>query len=340
MIEKLLTIVVPSYNVEKYIERCLDTLIVCPNEVEIIVVNDGSIDKTEEIAINYQNEHPGLVKVISKPNGGHGSTINKGLEIATGEYFLVVDSDDWLEEKSLKKLVNTIIEIKEKKLSVDMFIANCVYEHVEDDTHNIVKYKNVFPINEIFTWNDVKIFKPFQFLFMHSVIQKTQILRDCKFTLPEHTFYVDNLLVYVPLPYFKNMYYLDIDLYRYFIGRNEQSVSHESMIKRIDQYLRVVKLMIESHHLENIENRKLKKYMYNYLTMILTIVNTFLTFSKTKENDRKKKELWKYLKTFDKEMYAKISIRPVCAASKLSGKSGRMIIKGGYLIGRKIFKFN
>ena len=229
---------------------------------------------------------------------------------------------------------------EKKKLSVDLFLVNYIFEHVEDGTHKTVHYRNALPLNKVFTWADTKNFDFLQFLTMHSTVQKTSILRQSAVELPEHTFYVDNILVYQPLPYFKTMYYIDVDLYHYFIGRIDQSVSHQSMISRVDQYLRVVKIMISSHHLETIEDPKLRKYMYNFLSIILTIVNTFLTLSKKAENNVKKKELWQYLKEFDKTMFNKIRIKPLYAGTQLNGKAGRFIIRSGYKLGRKIFKYN
>jgi len=340
MSQKLLTLVVPSYNVENYIRRCLDTLVLGGDDVEIIIVNDGSKDSTAEIAQEYVDAYPGIVSLVSKENGGHGSTVNTGLSLATGEYFFVVDSDDWLEVKELKTLLRTIKEKKRENISVDMYIVNYVYEHVEDGTHNAVHYRNALPIDKVFTWSDTKKFDLVQFILMHSTVQKTSILKASGVVLPEHTFYVDNILVYQPLPYFKTMYYIDIDLYRYFIGRIDQSVSHTSMINRIDQYIRVAKIMITSHHLETIEDPKLRKYMYSYLSIVLTVVNTFLTLSKKEENNEKKKDLWNYLKGFDKTMHRKIRIKPLYAASQLNGKAGRFIIRSGYKVGRKIFKYN
>ncbi len=340
MSQKLVTLVVPSYNVENYIRRCLDTLVHGGEDVEIIVVNDGSKDNTAKIAQEYVDAYPEIVSLVSKENGGHGSTINKGLELATGEYFYVVDSDDWLDVKALHTLIEKIKETKKQNLSIDLFLVNYVYEHVDYATQNTVHYRSSLPINTVFTWADTKKFEFAQFLMLHSTVQKTSILRESGIVLPEHTFYVDNIMVYKPLPNFRTLYYLDIDLYRYFIGRIDQSVSHQSMINRIDQYIRVVKTMITSHHLEDLEDPKLRKYMYNYLSIILTIVNTFLTLSKKKENTIKKKELWHYLKAYDKTMFNKIRVKPLYAASQMNGKAGRFIIRSGYKLGRKIFKYN
>ncbi len=340
MTKKLLTLVVPCYNVENYIRRCLDTLVQCGEEVEVIVVDDGSKDNTAKIAQEYVDAYPEIVILVSKENGGHGSTINKGLELAQGQYFFVVDADDWLEVESLQVLVDTIKETNKNQQTVDLFLVNYIFEHVEDETHNAVHFRKTLPVGKVFTWADTKRFDFGQFITMHSTVQRTAVLRQSGLVLPEHTFYVDNVLIYQPLPFFKTMYYIDVDLYHYFIGRSDQSVSHQSMINRIDQYHRVVMIMIKSHHLETIEDPKLREYMYSFLSLILTVVNTFLTLSKKEENNIKKKEMWQFLKDYDKAMFDKIRVRPLCAGTQLNGKAGRFIIRCGYKVGRKIFKYN
>ncbi len=340
MTYKLLTLAVPSYNVEKYIRRCLGSLVTGGEDVEVLVIDDGSTDRTAEIAAEYEAKYPGIVRVVSKENGGHGSAINTGLKEASGEYFYVVDADDWLEIGALERLIRTMKEVKGQGAGVDLYIVNYVYEQFELNKRHTVHYRRVLPGNTVFEWKDTKPFRMAQFILLHSTIHKTSILRETGIVLPEHTFYVDNVLVYSPLPSFRTMYYIDIDLYKYYIGRSDQSVSHESMMKRIDQYVRVAKIMIESHHLEEIGEEKLRKYMYSYLSAILMIVNTFLTLSKTAENRRKKAELWRFLKDYDADMYRMVLANPLYAGSLLDGKAGRFIIRSSYKIGRRIFKYN
>ena len=122
-------------------------------------------------------------------------------------------------------------------------------------------------------------------------------MRDCGLELPKHTFYVDNLFVYVPLPYVKNMYYLDVDFYRYYIGREDQSVNESVMIKRIDQQIKVNKIMVDSYDLWKLQDRKLRKYMFNYLEIITVVSTVMLIRSGTEENLEKKRELWNYIKS-------------------------------------------
>ena len=186
---------------------------------KLLLLMDGSSDGTAAIADEYAAAYPSIVRAVHQENGGHGEAVNAGLRHAKGMYYKVVDSDDWLDLESLKKVMDTIRRIVESRKRVDLLICNYVYEHVEDNQSHVVRYDNVLPENKIFGWSSMKRFRPDQNLLMHSVIYRTKILRECHLELPKHTFYVDNLFVYIPLPYVKTLYYLNVDLYRYFIGK-------------------------------------------------------------------------------------------------------------------------
>jgi hypothetical protein len=176
---------------------------------------------------------------------------------------------------------------------------------------------------------------------MHSVIYRTELLRECGLILPKHTFYVDNLFVYEPLPYVKTIYYMDIDLYRYFIGREDQSVNEKVMIKRIDQQIYVSKLMIDSCDLlDNLPSKRLVKYMTSYLSMMMAISSVFLQISATKEDLQKKTELWSYLKASNEKLYFRLRYRLLGALLNLPGKAARAITIRIYRLTRKIYKFN
>ena len=119
-------------------------------------------------------------------------------------------------------------------------------------------------------------FKQSQNILMHSTIYRTKLLQNCGIVLPKHTFYVDNIFVYQPLPFVKTLYYMDVNLYRYFIGRSDQSVNEQVMIRRIDQQLKITKIMIESHDIFQIKSKKLKNYMIKYLSMMMAVSSVFL----------------------------------------------------------------
>lgn len=128
---KLITFVVPSYNAEEYLERNLNSLVIGGDEVEIIVVNDGSKDRTSEIAHAYEAKYPNIIRVIDKENGGHGSGVNAGIENATGLYFKCVDSDDWVDEKAYKQVLAVIRENINNNVNVDLYFTNFVFERLD-----------------------------------------------------------------------------------------------------------------------------------------------------------------------------------------------------------------
>ena len=340
---KLLSFAVPCYNSAAYMEKCVDSLLKGGEDVEIIIVDDGSTDDTARIADEYVLKYPSIVKVIHKENGGHGSAVNTGIENAQGLYFKVVDSDDWVKEEAYNRILDTLRNLTGGEKVLDMLVSNFVYEKLGQDRHKVMRYKHALPVDRLFGWDEVKHFHKGQYILMHSVIFRTRLLKECGLKLPEHTYYVDNLYVFEPLPYVKNMYYLDVNFYRYYIGREGQSVNEDIMIGRIDQQILVNKLMID-YMVENRSRispvKKMNQYMTSYLDIITTVSSILLIRSGTKENLDKKKELWNYLKKKDWILYSKLRYGLLGQCTNLPGRSGRKISVEGYKICRRFFNFN
>ncbi|MEY8389958.1 glycosyltransferase family A protein [Lachnospiraceae bacterium 45-W7] len=337
---KLLSIAIPCYNSQDYMEHCIESLLAGGEEVEILVVDDGSKDRTAQIADSYAEKYPTIVKAIHQENGGHGEAVNAGIRNATGLYFKVVDSDDWVDAEAYSKILSVLKELSGGSQVLDMLISNFVYEKEGVKHKRVMKYTGTLPQNRMFGWNEARHFYKGQYILMHSVIYRTQLLRECGLELPRHTFYVDNLFVYVPMPYVKNMYYLNVDFYRYFIGREDQSVNEKVMIQRIDQQIRVNKLMVEAVDLWKLPNRKLRKYMFNYLEIITVVSTIMLIRSGTSENLQKKRDLWKYLKEYDLRLFWHLRKGIMGQAMNLPGKSGRKISVAAYKISQKVVGFN
>ena len=337
---KILSIGIPCYNSMEYMDKAIESLLVCKEDVEIIIVNDGSKDKTDEIGKMYQEKYPETVKYVYQENGGHGEAVNTGLRNATGLYYKVLDSDDWFDSNAFVRVVKKLKELNKNNANVDMFIVNYVYEKPSENKVKPINYTNAFPTDRIFTWADVKYFLPQQNLLMHSMIYRTQLLRDCKLELPKHTFYVDNLFAYQPLPYVKKMYYMNVNLYRYFIGRGDQSVNEKIMISRIDQQLRVNRLMVDYYNSERIKEKKLDDYMVKYVTMITAVSTVLAIRSKTQENLDKKNELFYYIKSTNPALYKKMKKTLIGSCIEWDNNIGRKTITAVYSIARKIFPVN
>ena len=337
---KYISFAIPCYNSAEYMSRAIDSILIGGEDVEILIVNDGSKDDTLKIAKEYESQYPTIVKVIDKENGGHGDAVNAGLRNASGKYFKVVDSDDWVEEQSLKKILELMHGWKEHDMEVDMLVSNYVYEKVGVKHKKVIHYRDVLPQNEIFSWKDVGHFGISQYILMHSVIYRTELLKLNQLELPKHTFYVDNIYVYYPLPYVKKMYYLDVNFYRYYIGREDQSVNEKVMIGRLDQQIFVTKTMIDMYQMKQIPNKRLRNYMINYLAIMMTVSSILCIRSKKEENLEKKKELWKYLKKRQYGVYWKIRYGILGQTINLPGKSGRKISSFVYVVARRFIGFN
>lgn len=325
-----LSVVVPSYNSADWMERCIDSLLIGARDVEILIVNDGSTDATGAIADLYEAAHPGVVRAIHKANGGHGSTINVGIDQARGTYIKVVDSDDWVAPGAFGALLETLRGFITAKQQVDLVVSNFVYEKVGRRYKRAVRYRNVLPQRQVFTWDQVGRFRTSQFLMMHSLVYRTEVLRECGLRLPEHTFYVDNLYVYQPLPYVQSLYYLDVDLYRYFIGRPDQSVNESVMIKRIDQQLRVNRMLMDVEVSPYEVPAALYSYLLHHLQIVCVISSTMLLRSGRDEDFARKVELWRSIRYDDPAVYRKLRRTTLGTLVNLPGKPGRRVSVAAY----------
>lgn len=337
---KIVTFAIPCYNSEGYMRNCIESLLPGGEDVEIIIVDDGSGDGTAAIADEYAEKYPTIVRAIHQENGGHGAAVNMGLANATGLYYKVVDSDDWVDADAYRQVLDTLRKFVKEQTPVDMLLTNYVYEKVSEHHQRRMIYSLLFESDRITTWSEMKHnVKGFSIL-MHSVTYRTQMLRDCGLKLPEHTFYVDNLFVYEPLPYVKTIYYLNVDFYRYYIGREGQSVNEQIMIKRLDQQLRVNYRMIDAYDLWSIEEKHLREYMLSYLETI-TVVSTCLAYvSGTKENLHKAKALWKYIRDKDYRTYHHLRWGVLGGAMNLPGRFGRYLSVKAYRISQRFMGFN
>lgn len=319
-----LTVVVPAFNAEGWLERCVDSLLAAQaRDIEVVIVDDGSTDTTGTIADLYEAAHPGIVRVIHKPNGGHGSAINTGIDHAQGEYIKVVDSDDWVDVPALEELLQTLRTFIAAGNGIDLVVSNFVYEKVGRRRKRAVRYRNVLPMGRTFTWDEVGKFRTSQFLMMHSLVYRTAVLRECGIRLPEHTFYVDNLYVYEPLMHVQSLYYLDVDLYRYFIGRPDQSVNEQVMIRRIDQQLKVNRMLMDVEVSPYEVSPALYRYLLHHLQIVCVISSTMLLRSGRDEDFARKVELWREIRYDDPDVYRRLRRTTLGHLVNLPGRPGR-----------------
>ena len=339
---KYITFTVPCYNSQDYMERCIDTLLAGDDLVEIIIVDDGSTDRTGEIADNYARNYPDIVKVIHQENGGHGAGVNAGLEAATGLYFKVVDSDDWLDEAALLQLLHQLRRWNSTGQHPDLVICNYLYDHLHEKKIKRMSYRNVFPPGKFCTWQEMRPFGPSQYLVMHSLWYRTEILLRSGIRLPRHTFYVDNLFANQPLPYVNTLCYLDLDLYHYFLGREDQSVNEQVLMNRIDQQIRVTKLVALATDLNQLAQTqpKLARYLTRNISIMMSISCIHLLLIGTPEAQEKRESLWQYIRTHDEKLYRSLKYRTLSGFTDLPGKLGDTLTLCVYRTAKKIYQFN
>jgi hypothetical protein len=247
-----------------------------------------------------------------------------------------------VDEEAYQKILSFLKQSLAEENPVDMVISNYVYEKQGARRKKVIHYRSILPEDTIFGWDEIGHFGRSQNILMHSVIYRRQLLVDCGFELPKHTFYVDNIFVYQPLPYVEKMYYLDVDFYRYFIGRDDQSVNEKVMMSRIDQQILVNKIMIDIYakHIHQISSEKLADYMLHYLTTITTVTSVLLIKINTEEAEEKRADVWKYLEETAPDAYAKIKKTTLGHLSMSSNRLSESLTRGGYKIAQKWIGFN
>ena len=277
---KLLSICIPSYNMEQYLHRCVDSMLVDEvlEQLEIIIVNDGSKDSTLAIANDYKQRYPQSVVVIDKPNGHYGSCINASLKIATGKYFRIVDADDWVDSQALLHFVRKLND-----LDVDCVCTR--YTECRAGVGNNVISLNGVPANVVLDLNVFTV--PECCHKMHSLTYATDLLRRIGYRQTEGICYTDTEYVYFPLSCARSFYFIELSLYQYFLGRDDQSMAPAVLLKNNDQYIKIVNSIQSFHNGEHPFNGNEKHIwscmLSSVLEMSVPYYVLFLDYNNTKE---------------------------------------------------------
>ncbi len=335
---KLLTVTVPCYNSQDYMENCIESLLAGGDRVEIIIIDDGSKDRTGEIADAYAEKYPDIVRVIHQENGGHGEGINQGLKHATGKYFKVVDSDDTL-SADFPEFLNKLQEC-DRKGGVDLMVSNYYYVHSDGVGDRSINYSNVLPEGRIFTWKDTKAFKLHQMLTIHSCTFRTEAMRKWGEELPKHIFYEDNLMVCRTIPHVEKMYYINMDLYRYWIGRPDQSVQESATMGRYNHQILVTEKCFTSFRFDEITDRMKKKYLKHELFMMFGISIIFTRLNRSAEKDADLDKMWQNCIAFDEKWGRYFRYRTPLVFICMPGKFGQNFTCAFYRFANKIVRFN
>ncbi len=335
---KLLTVTVPCYNSQDYMEKCIESILPGRDRVEIIIIDDGSRDNTGAIADRYAEKYPDDIKVIHQENGGHGEGINQGLRHASGRYFKTVDSDDWLNE-DFSRFLDTLEEV-DNNGGVDLFVTNYYYEHADGKGNRSINFSNALPEGRIFVWKETRPFRMDQILMIHACTFRTDLLRETGLEMPKHVFYEDNYMIYGNLQNTERLYYLNTDLYRYYIGREGQSVQEDVMKKRYNHQLKIAELCFRACHLGNIEDKRKRNYMRHEMFIMFGIAVLFARLNKNEQCDRELEQMWENCRAFDREWADYFRYRTLLRLICIPGRAGAGFVSFIYHAAHRIVRFN
>ena len=301
---KVLSVIIPSYNSRKWLKKCLESFVCSAlNDIEVIVVNDGSEDGSENIAVEFVNKYPSSFIFKNKENGGHGSAINEGVKLASGKYIKVIDADDWINTQSLPEFISTL-----KNTDADTVLTN--YRTINETTGE-VKCWRTYP--EIFgraytldsIMSDWKSFD--RGLTFHGITYNREFYLKNSIKLSEHIFYEDHEYAAIPCCFSGSIVPLDLFVYEYRIGDVSQSVSSENQVRRISHIRTVLERLVkEKVRLDkySTDSGNVKYYNAKIHHLLLSFLTTSLISDSNRPSGRKKAvEFMKYMKVNCPEVY-------------------------------------
>lgn len=333
---KLISFVVCCYNSQDYMRDALDSLVQGGEEVEVIVVDDGSKDDTPKIADEYGAKYPSIIKVVHQPNGGHGAGVMAGIKLATGLYFKIVDSDDWVDQEGYKEVLSSIRQIGNK---ADLIVTDFEYYHgkkpVKDNT-----YHN-FPARTLFRWEDSKRLKLVQNMLIQSVMWRTDILKNNGLDLPHHVSYDDMLFLCHNMYDTEVLYYLPVHFYCYNVGRPGQSVQADISIKHYKDFLLEAELMFKCRDPYNLIDDKERFFaLYHQLRITFYTCVTYARLKNTKESKKELKETLRKCKEANPRLYKRLRYFSKGWPLLIPGFIGYVIAFFTYRSAQRLVRFN
>lgn len=306
MKNKILTVAIAAYNMEAYLPRCLDSLVCIGNldDVEILIINDGSKDATLQIAKKYESLYPQSVRAIDKPNGGWGSVVNMAMREATGKYFRLLDADDWYESNAFSEFVSRLSAV-----SCDLVLTPYMFEYVEAGKKKPALFRNV-EFGKVYDYSRlVRLRWGKDWFDLPSITYRTELLQENHITIAE-CFYADIEYDYLPLKYVRHFMFLDLSVYRYFIGRAGQSVSREGSTRHYPDHLNITRRAVgyfnaqKQEGADEVYSEVVRRIAKAKICQNYTVLLSY--YLDRKEAARLLLEFDAYLREADAELYAEV----------------------------------
>lgn len=336
--EKLITFAIPSYNSEAFLSIALESLIPGGEEIEVLIINDGSVDKTADVAKDYVRKYPGIFRLINQNNKGHGGAINTAIKEAKGLYFKVLDSDDWVDKHALISLLEHIRQSKDED---DLILMDYTYRFGYQEIGDTMVYTRSIKPGRHYEFDEVKSFSIKEAITLHSSTYALRVLKEANISLPEHVSYEDNLFVYIGLAHSKSLYYIHESLYQYFIGREGQSMSDAVMSRKMPQLLDATSKVFT--YMDIMPLRKTQRGLYRLLRHHLRM-NVFYAcygcqYKGNNDSNRMMIECFKKLKKSNPKQWRAVRRKPSVRMVSGRGRLGKGVAKILIGIAHKVFSF-
>lgn len=298
----ILSVAVACYNVEKYIDKCLSSFSDSrfDKRLQVIVVNDGSVDNTLKIAEAYKKKYPEIFEIVDKENGGHGSAVNAAVERAKGKYFRIVDGDDWVNTENTAELLDFMEKcdsdiIIDNKREVNMETGESTYFPKPEEVEADFEYSFEDICNNASVTPNIMI---------HTMSVKTSILKENGIRLLEGIFYVDIEFIIKLTVRAKTAVFKDLEIYQYLVGNSEQSVNYKNYVKRYEHHLKVTNELIEFAGQYEC-NEKIREYLDKRIVLLInTHMNIALIYNEDRHLGKKQaSEFRKSLKLMNKKYF-------------------------------------
>lgn len=331
---KIITFIILAYNVEQYLHKCLDSFL-CESvleQIEVIVVDDGSKDRTAEIADDYVRRYPQTFRVIHKENGGHGSGINAGSQAAKGKFMKPVDADDWVVTENLPAFVEQLAQCNADVVltpfhMVDMTTGKKTAKNIQGWKTRSVHVTDILENWAVF--EDCCVF--------HGITYKTEFYRAGGHMLPEHVFYEDQEYNAIPFCRATTIDIFDLYIYQYLVGNAQQSISYGNQAKRIDHVETVAWDLVAYYKTESDLSVSAREYLLAKIKSVsLIYFATAFIYEADKKKGRQhgkqfgealKKRIPEVYRTIQKQYNAFQAMNYVCVSPEFYQK---LVQSGGY----------
>lgn len=306
--DKILTIIIPTYNMEGYLRYCLDSLLIKENfeQVEVLVINDGSKDNSSVIAHEYERMYPDVFKVIDKENGNYGSCINRGLKEAVGKYVKVLDADDSFDTANFESFVSFLINVE-----ADLILSDFALVNSEREVKKVIRYG--FEEGKMFSMSSICNTRTFKYMQMHAVTYRRDILLSLGYKQTEGISYTDQQWIFLPMTAVRTVACFDSVVYKYLIGRAGQTINPKTKLRSMEQIARCAAGMVVGYenHKSGIDDNAVKEYLF---CRMIPLVKEVYVYSLTHYGSVTKKILIDFddqLKSLSQEVYELIGSKEV-----------------------------